>query len=183
MPKVKEEHFGISEYDLAKFLAENFGVELRSEEEYLEHFKRFGVMRIEGVKEVENREDIPYKEGFDTDDGEFCFLEEFDFDMDMENDFFLLTPKSKKSLNSQFKREKYVYLHPSLGYRDGMEVEIASEVGSVVLPVKTTQALRSDCVLIYSGTPGVNNLTPDYHSYEGKSAVFQDLKVTIKGLS
>ncbi len=180
MPKVKEELFGISEYDLAKELCEEFDIELKSQEEYLKYFRQFGVLNMDGVKEVESRENIPYKEGFDTDDGEFCFLEEFETEMDMMEDFFLITPKNKTSLNSQFKRDKYAYLHPSLGVKEGEEVEIISEVGSVRLPVKLSEDLRGDCVLIYSGTPGVNNITPSYHSYEGKNACFQDLKVKIK---
>ncbi len=180
MPKVKEVDFGISEYDLAAALCEEFEIDIQSEEEYLRHFKKYAVLNMEGVKEVESREDVPYKEGFDTDDGEFCFMDELDFDMDMENDFFLITPKAKSSLNSQFKREKHAYLHPSLGVKDGEMIEVISDFGSVVLPVKTTEDVRGDCVLIYSGTPGVNNITPDHHSYEGKSAVFQDVKVKIK---
>ncbi len=180
MPKVKEEPFGISEYDLAKQLCEAFGVALESEEHYLNHFKQFGVMKIDGTIEVEKRQSVPYKDGFDTDDGEFHYLEEIDFEMDMENDYFLITPKAKTSLNSQFKREKYVYLHPALGFTNEEEVEIVSEVGSVVLPVKNSEDVRTDCVMIYSGTPGVNNLTTDKHSYEGKSAVYQEKKVQIK---
>ncbi len=183
MPKIKEEDFGISEYDLTRFLCNEFDIEIKEEEEYLKHFKKFAVLNMDGIKEVESREEIPYKEGFDTDDGEFCFLDELDVEMNFEDDFFLVTPKSKKSLNSQFVREKYVYLHPSLGFLDEQEVQVASEIGGVVLPVKNSEDVRSDCVLIYSGTPGVNNLTPDYHSYEGKSAAFQDLKVTVKSLS
>jgi len=181
MPKIKEEEGRISEYELARFLCDRFGIDLKSEEEYVKHFRQYAVLNMEGVKEVESRESTPYQDGFDTDDGEFCFLEEYDFDMDMEEDFFLITPKAKTSLNSQFKRERFVYLHPSLGYIDNEEIEISSEVGSVVLPVKNSEDVRSDCVLIYSGTPGVNNLTSDLHSYEGRSALFQEKKVKIKG--
>jgi len=157
-------------------------VELKEEEFYLKHFRQYAVMNIEGVKEVESRDKIPYTDGFDTDDGEFCFMEEYDFEMDMEEDLFLITSKAKTSLNSQFKRERFVYLHPSLGFTDGEEIEISSEVGRVVLPVKNSEDLRSDCVLIYSATPGVNNLTTDLHSIEGKSAVYQEKKVKIKRL-
>jgi hypothetical protein len=35
-------------------------------------------------------------------------------------------------------------------------------------------------VLIYSGTKGVNNLTSSKHSYDGKSAIYQENKVKIK---
>ncbi len=180
MPKVRDEEDGIGEYELARYLCDAFGVQLEDEEHYLKHFRKYAVMNMEGVKEVESRENVPYKEGFDTDDGEFCFLEEYDFEMDMEEDFFLVTPKARTSLNSQFKREKYVYVHPSLGFVDGEEMEITSDIGSVVLPVKTSEDVRNDCVVIYSGTPGVNNLTTDLHSIEGKSAVYQEKKVKIK---
>lgn len=180
MPKVKDALSGISEYDLAKALCEEFDIEIKEEEEYLRHFRKYAVMNIEGTKEIETRESIPYTEGFDTDDGEFCFLEEIDVEMNFEEDFFLITPKSKTSLNSQFKRQKHVYLHPSLGYVEGDEVKIVSEVGEVILPVKTDESVRSDCVLIYSGTPGVNNLTTDKRTYEGNAAAFQELKVRIE---
>ena len=183
MPKVREEEHGISEYELARYLCDAFGVQLEEEEFYLKHFRQYAVMNIEGVKEVESRESIPYKEGFDTDDGEFCFMEEYDFDMDMEEDFFLITPKARRSLNSQFKRERYAYVHPSLGLVDEESIEISSEIGKVVLPVKNSEDVRDDCVLIYSGTPGVNNLTCDLHSFEGKSAVYQEKKVKIKRVS
>ena len=180
MPKIKNDLPGISEYDLAKALCDEFDIEIKEEQEYLRRFRKFAVMKIEGIKEIENREKIPYMDGFDTDDGEFRFLESIDVDIDFEKDFFLITPKSKTSLNSQFRRQKYVHLHPSLGYIDDEEVKILSETGEVVLPVKTNENVRSDCVLIYSGTPGVNNLTTDKRSYEGNAAAFQELKVKIE---
>ena len=183
MPKIKDVDFGISEYDLAKFLCDEFGIELKSEEEYIKHFKNFSVTNIDGITEVEKREEIPYKEGFDTDDGEFLFLDELDIEINLDNDddaLFLITPKSKTSLNSQFNRQSCVFLHPSLGYKDNDEVIIYNDIGEVRLKVKNDDRLRSDCVLIYAGTPGINNLTPSYHSYLGKTAVYHDKKVKIK---
>ncbi len=171
---------GISEYDLAAYLCKEFNIELKSEQEYLQHFKNFGIKKINGCFEVENREAIPYKEGFDTSDSEFVFLEEFETQQsEGEDEFNLITPKSHTSLNSQFKRDKYVYINPSHGYNDTQRLEITSENGSVVLRVKNDNRLRDDTLLIYSGTPGVNNLTSSKHSYEGKSAVFQENKVKI----
>ncbi|MEN8303884.1 MAG: molybdopterin dinucleotide binding domain-containing protein [Campylobacterota bacterium] len=90
-----------------------------------------------------------------------------------------MTPKSATSLNSQFNRQEYVYLHSSLGFKDGSEVVISSLNGRVTLPVKNIDNLREDCVLIYSGTRGVNNLTSSKHSREGKSAIFQEDRVEI----
>jgi len=180
MNKQIESDIGISEYDLAAYLCKEFDIELKSEQEYLEHFKNFGVKKINGCFEVEKREKVPYKNGFDTSDGEFVFLEEFEtHENEGEDEFNLITPKSNSSLNSQFNRDKYVYINSSCGYEEGEKIEIISENGSVVLEVKNDNRLRDDTLLIYSGTPGVNNLTSSKHSYEGKSAVFQENKVKI----
>lgn len=173
MDKVAHSDFGISEYDLSAFLCNEFGIKIESESFYIEHFKSFKDRDIEY---------IPYKDGFDTDDGEFLFLEEFESDSKSDDKLFLITPKSSKSLNSQFHRESYVYLHPSLGCKDNEEVSISSESGSVKLKVKNSDDLREDTVLIYSGTKAVNNLTTSKHSYDGKSAIFQDNKVEINSL-
>jgi len=180
MNKQIENDIGVSEYDLAAYLCKEFHIELKSEQEYLQHFKNFGIKKINGCFEVENREAIPYKEGLDTSDGEFVFLEEFETQQsEGEDEFNLITPKSHTSLNSQFKRDKYVYINPSHGYSDTQQLELTSVNGSVILEVKNDNRLRDDTLLIYSGTPGVNNLTSSKHSYEGKSAVFQENKVKI----
>ncbi len=181
MNKQVESDIGISEYDLTAYLCEEFNIELKSEQEYLQHFKNYGVKKSNGCFEVEQRKVIPYKEGFDTSDREFVFLEEFETQQceTKKDELNLITSKNHKSLNSQFNRDKYVYLHSCHGYNNGQEIKITSENGSIVLEVKHDDRLRNDTVLIYSGTPNVNNLTSSKHSYEGKSAVFQENKVKI----
>jgi len=178
MPKQKESSFGISEYDLTAFLCHEFEIELQSQEEYLNHFKSFAKEIKEDEYEVQ-REALPYKNGFDTDDGEFIFLEEFEKVNLSGDELHLITPKSQKSLNSQFKREEFVYLHSDLGYEENQSITISSTVGTVSLNVRYNDDLRKDCILIYSGTPGVNNLTSSKHSLEGKSAIFQQERVTL----
>ena len=180
MKQALELDYGISEYQLSRYLCESFDIDLQTQEAYIEHFKSFAKPLDDGSLEVKGREKTPYKDGFDTDDGEFCFLDEYENDFDMSNDFFLITPKSKKSLNSQFKREDEVYLHPSLGFEDSERLVISSLSGECELRVKNDESLREDCVMIYSGTKGVNNLTSSKHSYEGKSAIYQENKVKIK---
>jgi len=182
MPMVKESDVGISEYDLSAFLCKEFNIELESEEYYLNHFKNFATKQLDGVLHVEGRENIPYKEGFDTDDGEFVFLQEYDKDFNLTDKLFLITPKSPKSLNSQFKREKNVYIHTSLGFVQNEMITISSKYGSINLKVKLDDNVREDCVLIYSGTVGVNHLTSSKHSLDGKSAIFQEEKVEIQSL-
>jgi len=170
MNKVKESAYGISEYDLSAYLCKEFKVELKSENYYLEYFKSF------------SKRDIainPYKDGFDTTSGEFEFLEELEVPKIKSDAIYLITCKSPKSLNSQFNRENKVYLNSSFGYESNELVSISSSNGSVSLHVEINDDLRDDCVLIYSGTQGVNNLTTSLHSYEGKGAIYQENRVKV----
>ena len=195
MPKIEESEIGISEYDLAAYLCKKYEIELKSEAEYIEYFKSFADENEDGSLAVSAREDIPYQDGFDTDDGEFLFLEEIEIDRaankivltknrgkerKKSNELFLLTPKSATSLNSQFRCDDSVYLHSTLGYDEGEEVLVSSSVGTVRLKVKHSDALRQDTILIYSGTKGVNNLTSAELTWEGNSAAYQEEKVTIR---
>ncbi len=180
MPKMVETDVGISEYDLSAYLCREFGIALESEEFYINHFKSFAVQKIDGLLYVDKREEIPYSDGFDTKDGEFVFLDEIDSRVDESEWMHLITSKSHTSLNSQFHRQESVYLHSSLGFREGEMVSVTSASGSVRLVVRHNNDLRSDCVLIYSGTKGVNNLTPSKHALSAKSAIFQENKVEVK---
>ena len=179
MPACEPGGMGISEYDLSRRLCEAFGVPIDSEEAYLGHFRAAGET-LGNKTLVKGREALPYAEGFETDDGMFAFLEEYDFDFEMQKDYFLITPKSPHSLNSQFAREKYVHMHPECGFAEGAPLRIVSEAGEVTLPLRHDDRLRRDCVLIYSGTPGVNRLTPSLLSFEGKNACYQANKVKVE---
>ena len=179
MDRVADVDDGISEYNLSAYLCKEFNIQLEAEEFYIKHFKNFAIQKMDGNWYVDGREDIPYRDGFDTDDGEFLFLDEFDSQRYKDDKLYLLTSKSVMSLNSQFNREQNVYLHSSLGFRENEIVTISSISGSVELKVKLNNDLRKDCVLIFSGTKGVNNLTISKHSYEGKSAIYQEIRVEI----
>lgn len=183
MDKMADCKNGISEYDLSAYLCKEFDIELKEEDFYIEHFKNFAVKKMDGSWHVKDREEIPYQNGFNTDDGEFIFLEELDIDLNKSKKLFLITPKSVTSLNSQFKRENSVYLHPSLGFKEDEEVIINSACGSVKLKVRLSSDIREDCVLIYSGTEGLNNLTTSKHSLDGKSAIYQENGVEVIGLT
>jgi len=179
MPVCESSAVGISEYDLSAALCGAFDVGIESERHYLEHFAAFAEARENRIL-VKGRADLPYAEGFDTDDGQFLFLEEYDFDFDTEEGFFLITPKSPHSLNSQFDRESHVYMHPSCGYGEGTALTLRSQTGSVTLPLRHDARLLEDCVLVYAGTPGVNNLTPAVLSYAGKNACYQANKIKVE---
>ena len=176
-----ESKIGISEYELASYLCNAFDIALQSESEYLQHYKNFGVQQSDGSIAVAGRDALPYKNGFDTTNGEFLFLEEFETEQKRgEDSFYLITPKYSSSLNSQFKRAQEVFVHPALGYKDGEMLTISSDNGELSLPIKNSNNLREDTILIYSGTKGVNNLTSSKHSYEGKSAIYQENRVQIR---
>jgi len=194
MAKVEDSEIGISEYDLSAKLCGKFEIEIKPEEDYLKHFKKHMIQKIDGCYYVEGREEIPYRDGFDTDDNEFVFLEEIDIDKQankitlsknshkvkkVSQELYLITSKSHTSLNSQFKREESIYLNSSHGYKDAEILTISSKNGSVELKVKISEDIRDDCILIYSGTKGVNNLTLSEHTYEGKSAAFEENRVVI----
>jgi anaerobic selenocysteine-containing dehydrogenase len=180
MDKVAECEDGISEYDLANYLCREFEIEIQSEEFYIKHFKNFAVKKMDGAWHVEGRDEVPYKDGFDTPTKEFVFLEEFEkYSNKPQEGFHLITPKSVMSLNSQFKREEFVYLHPRSGFKENEDVVISSVYGDLQLKVRLKSDLRDDCALIYSGTNGVNNLTGSKHSLDGKNAIYQENTVLV----
>lgn len=179
MRKIRQSDIGISEYDLAARLCEHFGIMIPAEAEALELLES-QIETVDGVGCRRNRPINPYEKGFATDSGEFEFMDEIDLSIETVGDFFLITAKSPRSLNSQFRRSSGVYMHPECGYTEGMSVLLTSASGSVEMEVKFDDRLRKDCILIYSGTPGVNLLTPALVSYEGHSAVYQEHKIKVE---
>ncbi|MDF1874538.1 molybdopterin-dependent oxidoreductase [Sulfurimonas sp. SAG-AH-194-I05] len=180
MHKSQDSLNGISEYDLSTYLCNAFSIAIKDEEYYINHYMNFSQKNDTQTLKVKHRQDIPYKNGFDTQDRTFVFLKKYPDMFHVKKGLFLLTSKSAKSLNSQFHREQSVYLHSSHGFDEGIVICIRSRIGSVVLAVKHNDGLREDCVLIYSGTKGVNNLTTSQHSMDGKFAIYQEEKVEIQ---
>lgn len=176
MPQLCTSEIGISEYALTKRLCDAFGIAFESEEYYLDFF-RCQIDVESGVGYRHSRPKIPYEEGFEN--GEFEFLEEIDFGNDTTEGFYLITSKYSKALNSQFKRPEGVYLHPEAGFEEGETLTLSSAYGKVDMIAHYDTRLRRDCILIYSGTPNVNVLTPSLLSYEGESAVYQEIKIKV----
>ena len=179
MPKLRESEIGISEYDLAYELCSYFNLTIPSQKECLDSLYDQMVSK-NGVNYRKNIPDNPYENGFETRSGKFEFPMSLDFGSKDEEGLFLLTPKSARSLNSQFHRSSSIYLHPKCGFQEGEMVRIMSQTGSIHLSVCFDERLRNDCALIYAGTPGVNNLTPSLLSYEGDSAVYQENKIKVE---
>jgi hypothetical protein len=179
MSKLRESEIGISEYDLAHELCSHFNLSIPTQQECLDTFYDQMVSK-NGVDYRKNMPDIPYENGFETDSGEFEFMDELDLGLNDEDGLFLLTPKSARSLNSQFHRSSGVHLHPQCGFEEGTIVTVTSKTGLIQLQVFHDERLRSDCAIIYAGTPGLNNLTPSLLSYEGESAIYQENKIKVE---
>ena len=64
--------------------------------------------------------------------------------------YFLL--KQIKHLNTQFKRDNKVQIHPDKGYKEGEILRLSSEYGIVELEVKYNIDLRLDCLLVTNNT-------------------------------
>ncbi|MEA2029818.1 MAG: molybdopterin-dependent oxidoreductase [Campylobacterota bacterium] len=183
MNPVVENSQGISEYAFTEAMFERLGFEgLKSESEYINHYLN---QAIDGLSpEAENMLE------FD----EFEFIEEVDDEFEniknltnikrgkkvvAEDNYWLLTPKAKHSINSQFKRSDAIEIHSSLGYVEGESISITSEYGSLSGVVKINDDIRQDCIVIRANVTGVNALTPPIVSNEGNSACYQEVKVEI----
>jgi len=193
MKKIYDSKIGISEYEFTTTLLQRLGFDaIESEESYINEW--LGQCKEEdGYYLSPAYQEIPYEDGFDD---EFEFIEDF-YD-DFENtkrltriqkrqkkdkpitEYWLVTPKAKNSLNTQFTRDNKITLHPSLGFADGEEIEASTTYGKNKFIVKNCNFMRIDTVLIYANTIGVNSLTPNILSEEGNNACYQEVKVTLK---
>ena len=195
--KIVESEIGISEYDFTKRLFDAFNLAgLESEQYYIDAWltqcKKQGEQYISPAYE-----EVPYEEGFGKDgDDEFEFIEDYEDDFintkrftkvrtskknKVEDErFWLLSPKSNKALNTQFKRDNKVQIHPNAGYEEGDKVLLTSEDGELELEVVLNEDLRINCLMVTSNTMGLNILTPSMLSDEGESACYQEMKVTVE---
>lgn len=123
-----------------------------------------------------NKQDSLCSDGFDTDDGNFCFLDEVSLkDASQDEKLYLVTPKNRTGTT-----QKYLYLNASLGFRDGEMVEVTSDEGSLKLEVKIDNNLRDDVAMIYSCVNGINELTSHKRAFGSDGAIFQENRVEIK---
>ncbi len=183
MPKLVESTIGIDEVALTNRLCEAFGYETLSDEErMIEEIVGNNIFEKEGY--LRNREYLerPYSNGFYTDDEKFQFMDEMDDAPCEAEGFYLITCKQRHSLNSQFKRDRHIYLPPVCDFSEGDLVRAVSPYGEAEFVARISSDLRDDCVMIYSGTPGVNYLTPDELSLEGESAIYQETRVVLEAV-
>ena len=155
----------ISEYKLATYLIEKFGFKaLKSEDEIIEYYTN---------AKVEN-------EVFET----FEFIEEVEIEHLYKNktssNFYLITGKSKNSLNSQFTIDNHVYLNSLSGFKDDDIVRISSAFGEANFVVKLNDDVKNECAFFYTGNKKTNYLTPNKADEESFSAMFQEVLIEIE---
>ena len=190
---------GISEYDFTRYLFDAFGFEGLKEESYYIDYWLKQCEKEGGHYRSPAYEPCPYEEGFGEDnEDEFEFIDDYDDDFinpkrftkyrkkstkkKPDERFWLLSPKSSKSLNTQFVRDHHVQMHPDTGFEEGEEVRLASEHGEHTFTVHLNEDLKPNCVVVTNNTVGVNYLTPSILSEEGHNACYQEVKVTVTRL-
>ena len=196
MNKVVESDIGISEYAFTKAMFERLGLSgLEEEQVYIDRW--LGQCEPQGdIYRSPAHQALPYSEGFgEENEDEFIFIDEFEDDFESikhlrkfrkrkekERDevYWLLSPKAKHALNTQFHRDEKVHLHPGLGYEEGEKVLVRSEYGAHTFIVHLNPDLREDCVMITNNSIGVNMLTPPLVSFEGENACYQEVKVQLE---
>lgn len=161
----KRDENTISEYDLAKYLIEKFNFEkLKDEDEVIKYY-------------IEN--EVEYEE-IDN----FEFIEDIDIEPlykdKTENNFYLITAKGKKSLNSQFAKDDFVYLNSFTKFNDGDEVTISSKYGSAKFIVKIDDDIKENCAFFFAGNKNVNYLTPALEDENSNSAMYQEVLINIE---
>jgi len=196
MNPIMETNRGISEYEFVRELSNRLNLtQPKEEQEYLDIWLN-QCQKRENTLLSPAWEALPYHDGFGKErEDEFLFIDDFeDYFQEIkqlrryrkskskkaqQKEYWLITAKAKNALNTQFRRDNSVQLHPDLGYKENQEVRVSSSYGSHLFVIKHNKNLRVDCVLITANTLGVNMLTPDTLSQEGEGACYQDIKVTI----
>ena len=200
MHKIVSSEVGVSEYEFTRELYSRLGFDaLGTEQEYIDMWLD-QCDKIDGGFRSPAYDAAPYKDGFgEESDDEFIFIDDFEDDFINSKhlrkyrklnknkvkptEYWLITPKAKHAMNTQFKRNDVVEMHPDLGYSDEDSVVVSSEYGKHAFFVKLNSDLRVDCLLITANTLGVNFLTPPIISEEGESACYQEIKVTLNKIT
>ncbi|MBD3793389.1 MAG: molybdopterin-dependent oxidoreductase [Campylobacterales bacterium] len=199
MRTIQSCEFGISEYDFTQTLLQKLGYEALKEEAYYLNLWLDQCEPIEDYYRSPAFEAVPYAEGFgEAGDEEFVFVDEYYDEFDNPKRltkirkkskkektieaYWLVTSKANNALNTQFKRDNRITIHPSLGFEEGSTVIAYSEYGEHPFIVKHSAAMRLDTVLIPANTVGVNHLTPNIISDDGDNACYQEIKIKLKSL-
>jgi len=171
MPKVRDNPNALSEYELTQELMKRFKFEgLKTPQEYLSIFTQHLIKEGDYYR-------IPL-ENYDFKKQPFTFIDEASEEEEKEG-YYLITPKPKNGINSQFKRDPYLYLPASSGFKNGDRVKVISDYGEVEMEVRILAELREDCVLAYSGSK-INFVTPSEVDEVANNAIFQEVRVRVE---
>ena len=181
MPKLIDSDIGISEYELCAYLMREFKFgDIKSEKEYIDEVLGGNYIKKDDLLISKHLASSPYSEKFYTQDEKFVFFDEYDDNFDEKDDgFYLLAVKQNRSLNSQFYTDDFLRVPPTLGLKDGDEVNLRYQDYDCSYEVRVDESLRDDCLALYSGGKKSNMLTPSLVSEEGDGAVYQELMVNI----
>lgn len=162
--KLKDENT-ISEYEMASFLIEEFNLEkLKMQDEIISYY--------------ENHK--PILKDFNT----FEFIEDIDIEPlykgKKDDNFYYITGKNKNSLNSQFAKDDFVYLHSSTNFKNDDDVIISSKYGNANFIVKIDDNIKSNCAFFFTGNKYANYLTPALEDEVSNSAMYQEVLVQIE---
>jgi len=195
MNRVLDSDIGISEYNFTQEILKRLNKNpIKSLEYYLDFWLKQA--KKKGSKLISPAfQDIPYRDGFgENGDDKFEFIDDFyDSFEDIKalrrfrkklktnnNELQLLTPKTDKTLNTQFAYNKpIVQVSSNLGYKNGAKVLVKSLWGELELNIKNSTTLRDDIAVINCGVEEVNKLTPPISSLVGNMACYGDIKVSI----
>jgi len=156
----------ISEYELSSYLNECFGFEpLEGEDSIIEYYTNTKPDRDHIIEDFEFLEDLEVENLYEEKEDE---------------EFYLITAKSKKTLNSQFGTDNNIYLNSSSGYKTGDEVLVASEHGEAKFTVCLDDNVKENCALFYSSNKKANYLTPFKSDEEAHSAIYHEALLTIE---
>lgn len=180
MPKILDENFAISEYELTKKLCEKFNFSsLLSQKSYIDEFVNSNSVKKGNYFINKIYENLPYENGFYTQDKKFHFCTKFEDNFFAKEKYFLITQKHKHSLNSQFYTDEYLHVNIN-NLKDNDEVIIKNSQFSHKFKIKINKNLRSDCVLLHSGHSKANAFTSPDKSKMGESAIYGEVKVDLE---
>ena len=162
---VKKEQGTISEYEMASFLVKKFGLEPpKDEREILEYYSTTKADKSHILDSFEFIEELSIDNLYENKE---------------ENQYFFITTKRKRNLNSQFESDDRAYFNPKSGLKEGEKIKLSSKFGEATFEVALSEDVKEDCILTYAGNKKANYLTTFKSDEVAYSATFQEVLITI----
>ncbi|WP_428024091.1 molybdopterin-dependent oxidoreductase [Arcobacter sp.] len=163
--KTKNENT-ITEYELTSYLNDAFSFEkLDKEESILDYYINHKVKDSSFIDNFKFIEDIKIKNLYED---------------KKSSQFYLVMAKRKQNLNSQFKSDDKLYLHPNSGFKEGSFVKVSSPYGEANFIVALSEDIKDNSCLAYAGNKKANYLNTYKSDEFSSSAIFQEVLVNIE---